>query len=166
MPTLTGKHLQLRPLPESSLPDLLVVYQETPDFFAALGDDVARLTLADIRFQWESAAAIPERRLLGVYQGVSGPLIGVADIHIGVPREDAASVWLLIQRQNQRQGYGQECMALIETWLIASQGVTTLCAIAAHNQEGFDFLQLQGFHSAGIDAVPPIGTGQAFWMCW
>ena len=65
-----------------------------------------------------------------------------------------------------RQPESEKCLALLEEWLIPGQGVTTLCAIAASNQEGISFLELQGFQRTGEPAPSPIGSGDAFWMCW
>lgn len=166
MTTLTGDYLELRPLPESDLPQLLKVYQGTPLYFDGLGYDVSRLTLGDVRAQWQAAHASPGRHLFGVYHIVTGLLIGAADVQTGAPRPGAAALWLLIWGGFQRQGYGQECLALLEEWLIPGQGVTTLCAIAASNQEGISFLELQGFQRTDEPAPSPIGSGDAFWMCW
>ncbi|NWG21743.1 MAG: GNAT family N-acetyltransferase [Chloroflexi bacterium] len=164
-PTLTGDYLELRVLPETDLPQLLKVYQGTPLYFDGLGDRADRLTLADVRAQWQAAHDAPDRVLLGVYHPVTGLLIGAADVQVGIPRPEAATVWLLIWGGFQRQGYGQECMALLESWLIPGM-VTTLCAIATNNDEGISFLELQGFRRTDQPADPPIGRGSAFWMCW
>ena len=166
MTILTGENLELRPLPEADLPTLLKVYQGTPLYFDALGIPTARLTLGEVRAQWQAAQANSARHLLGVYHIVTGLLIGVADIQIGTPRPDSAAVWLLIWGGFQRQGYGQDCMAMLEAWLIPNQGVETLCAIAAENEEGVSFLELQGFHRTGEPAQPPIAHGPSFWMSW
>lgn len=164
-PTLTGEYIELRPLAKRDLPHLLKVYQGTPLYFDGLGDRADRLTLDDVRAQWQRAQESPDRVLFGVYHPVTGLLIGAADIQIGAPRSDTAAVWLLIWGGFQRQGYGQECLALIESWLIPKY-VTTLCAIATHNEEGISFLELQGFRRTDLPAEPPIGRGKAFWMCW
>ncbi len=164
-PTLTGDYIELRLLPEHDLPRLLKVYQGTPLYFDGLGDRADRLTLDDVRAQWQRAQESPNRTLFGVYHPVTGLLIGAADVQIGAPRPDSAAVWLLIWGGFQRQGYGQECMALIESWLIPEK-VNTLCAIATHNEEGISFLELQGFRRTDLPAEPPIGRGDAFWMCW
>lgn len=162
---LTGEYIELRPLPERDLPNLLKVYQGTPLYFDGLGDRADRLTLADVRDQWTRAQQSPDRMLFGVYHPVTGLLIGAVDVQIGAPRSDAAAVWILIWGGFQRQGYGQECMALIESWLIPAKA-STLCAIAANNEEGISFLELQGFRRTDLPADPPIGRGMAFWMCW
>lgn len=166
MTTLTGEYLELRPLPEVDIPRLHKVYQGTPLYFDALGVRADRLTEADVRVQWLAAQSDPARHLFGVYHIVTGLLIGAADIRIGVPRAEAAGVWLLIWGGFQRQGYGQECMALLESWLISGQQVETLCAIAAENEEGLSFLDLQGFRRTDEPVDPPIGAGPSFWMCW
>lgn len=164
-PTLRGDYIELRPLPEDDLPRLLKVYQGTPLYFEGLGDRTDRLTLADVRAQWQRAQESSNRVLFGVYHPVTGLLIGAVDVQIGVPRPESAAVWLLIWGGFQRQGYGQECMALIESWLIPDK-VSTLCAIAANNEEGISFLELQGFRRTNLPAEPPVGRGAAFWMCW
>lgn len=166
MQTLTGEYLELRPLPESDLPQLLKIYQGTPLYFDGLGYDVARLTITDVRTQWKNAQRTEGRHLWGVYHIVTGLLIGAVDLQINLPRPEAATVWLLIWGGFQRQGYGQDCMALIEQWLIPGQGVNTLCAIASHNEEGISFLQLQGFYQTDEPATSPIASGNAFLMCW
>jgi RimJ/RimL family protein N-acetyltransferase len=163
---LIGEYLELRPLPETDLRQLLKIYQGTPLYFEGLGDRADRLTPEEVRAQWEAAQATPGRTLLGVYHIETGLLIGAADIQIGAPRADSAAVWILIWGGFQRQGYGQECMALLEHWLIPGQGVETLCAIAAANEEGLTFLEMQGFQRTGETAQSPIGRGNAFWMCW
>lgn len=165
MTTLITEYLELRPLPESDLPNVLKIYQGTPLFFDGLGDNAARLTLAEVHAQWQAAQA-PGRTLFGIYHSETGLLIGVADVQIGVPRPEAAGIWLLIWGGFQRQGYGQECMAALESWLISEQGVELLCAIATNNEEGLSFLQLQGFQQTDQAAPPPIGRGHAFWMSW
>ena len=165
MTTLRGDYLELRPLPETQLPALLKVYQGTPLYFDGLGYDVQRLTLADVRAQWQAAQTTPRRALLGVYHIVTDLLIGVADIQPDLPRPgDAAILLLLIWGGFQRQGYGQECMALLDEWLVAEQGAAPLWAIGTANEEGQSFLQLQGFAPTGEPAAPPIATGSAFWM--
>lgn len=163
VPTLTGDYLELRPLPEHDLPTLLKVYQGTPLFFEGLGDRAARLELAEVQAQWQAAQA-PDRALLGVYHSETNLLIGAIELRLGVPMPDAAALWLLIWGGFQRQGYGQECMALLEHWLAAQPGVTALYAMAANNDEGRSFLALQGFVPTGMPAEPPIGRGRAEWM--
>lgn len=54
-PILTGDYIELRPLPEDDLPRLLKVYQGTPLYFDGLGDRADRLTLDDVRAQWQRA---------------------------------------------------------------------------------------------------------------
>jgi hypothetical protein len=165
MTTLQGDYLELRPLPETDLPALLKVYQGTPLYFDGLGYDVQRLTLADVCVQWQAAQTTSERMLLGVYHIVTNLLIGVADVQAGAPQlGDAAILLLLIWGGFQRQGYGQECMALLEGWLAAEHSATSLWVIAADNEEGQSFLRLQGFIPTGEPAAPPIATGSAFWM--
>lgn len=166
MIVLTGEYLELRPLPEADLPNLLKVYQGTPLYFDALGQSAAALTLVDVRTQWQRAQSTPDRHLLGVYHIVTGLLIGAIDVWIGHPQPGAAALWLLIWGGFQRQGYGQDCMAMLEGWLIPGEGVETLCAIAAENEEGVSFLELQGFRRTDQPADSPIGQGRAFWMCW
>lgn len=166
MTTLTGEYLELRRLPETDLPHIWKVYQGTPLYFDALGMRVDDLTLADVRAQWTSAQANPQRTLFGVYHLVTGLVVGAADVTIGSPNPDSAAVWLLIWGGFQRQGYGQECMALLESWLLSEPGVTTLCAIAAENEEGLSFLELQGFRHTELLVDPPVGRGRSFWMCW
>jgi hypothetical protein len=57
-------------------------------------------------------------------------------------------------------------MALLESWLITGEGLETLCAIAAENEEGVSFLELQGFRRTDGPAPSPVGGGRTFWMCW
>src|SRR5262245_22278002 len=165
MTILQGDYLELRPLPEAHLPALLKVYQGTTLYFDGLGYDVQHLTLADVYAQWQAAQATPGRTLLGIYHIVTDLLIGVADVQAGAPRPgDAAILLLLIWGGFQRQGYGQECMALLDEWLASEHSAASLWAIAADNEEGQSFLRLQGFTPTGEPAVPPIAIGQAFWM--
>jgi hypothetical protein len=165
MTTLQGDYLELRQLPEAHLPALLKVYQGTPLYFDGLGYDVQRLTLADVREQWQAAQETSGRTLLGIYHIVTDLLIGVADVQAGAPRPgDAAILLLLIWGGFQRQGYGQECVALLAGWLADEHDAASLWAIGADNQEGQSFLRLQGFVSTGEPAAPPIGAGTAFWM--
>lgn len=164
MTTLIGDYLELRPLPQADLPALLKVYQGTPLYFDGLGDDASRLTLADVRAQWQAAGATPGRALLGVYHIETDLLIGAADVQEGVPEPGAAALWLLIWGGFQRQGYGQECVALLDAWLAEARGATVLYAIAAGNEEGRSFLRLQGFAPTGESAAPPIGRGRAEWL--
>jgi hypothetical protein len=165
MTTLQGDYLELRPLPEAHLPALLKVYQGTPLYFDGLGYDVQRLTIADVRGQWQAAQSTPGRTLLGIYHSVTDLLIGAADVQEGAPRPGhAALLLLLIWGGFQRQGYGQECMALLEGWLAAEHDAASLWAIGADNEEGQSFLRLQGFAPTGEPATPPIGAGNAFWM--
>jgi RimJ/RimL family protein N-acetyltransferase len=165
MPTLQGDYLELRPLPEAHLPALLKVYQGTPLYFDGLGYDVQRLTPDDVRAQWQAARTAPGRTLLGIYHIVTDLLIGVADVQAGAPRPgDAAILLLLIWGGFQRQGYGQECLALLDQWLAGEHSAGVLWAIAAGNEEGQSFLRLQGFAPTGEPAAPPIGAGNAFWM--
>jgi GNAT superfamily N-acetyltransferase len=163
---LQGEYLELRPLPENDIPSLLKVYEGTPLYFDALGGGIAALSLADVRAQWQAAQEAPDRHLLGVYHIVTGLLIGAADVQIGAPQPTSAAVWLLIWGGFQRQGYGQDCMAMLEEWLIGGGHAETLCAIAAENDEGLSFLELQGFQRTDMPAQSPIGRGRAFWMCW
>ena len=52
------------------------------------------------------------------FQGQDKPNEGMrADVQVGAPEVGSASVWLMIWGGFQRQGYGQECMALLEAWL-------------------------------------------------
>lgn len=166
MTVLTSEYLELRPLPEADLPSLLKVYQGTPLYFDALGHPPAQLTLADVRSQWDRVQRSPGHHLLGVYHSVTGLLIGGIEVRVGHPSPTSATIWLLIWGGFQRQGYGQDCMAMLEGWLIPDQGVETLCAIAAENEEGVSFLEMQGFHRTGEPAESPVGRGRAFWMCW
>ncbi|HEU4322996.1 MAG TPA: GNAT family N-acetyltransferase [Roseiflexaceae bacterium] len=163
VPTLTGDYLELRPLPEHDLPALLKVYQGTPLFFDGLGDRAARLDLAEVRAQWQ-ADQTPGRALLGVYHIETDLLIGAAELRLGVPAPDAAALWLLIWGGFQRQGYGQECMALLERWLVEQPGVAALYAVAGSNEEGRSFLALQGFAPTGEPTDPPVGRGAAEWV--
>jgi RimJ/RimL family protein N-acetyltransferase len=164
MTTLQGDYLELRPLPEADLPALLKVYQGTPLYFDGLGYDVQRLALADVRAQWQAAHAAPGRTLFGIYHIVTDLLIGAADIQAGAPQPgDAALLLLLIWGGFQRQGYGQECMALLDAWLAAEHAVVLRWAVTADNEEGLSFLQLQGFTPTGEPATPPIGAGNAGW---
>jgi hypothetical protein len=165
MTTLQGDYLELRPLPETHLPALLKVYQGTPLYFDGLGYDVQRLTLADVYAQWQAAQATTGRTLLGIYHIVTDLLIGVADVQAGAPRPgDAAILLLLIWGGFQRQGYGQECMALLEQWLASEHEAASLWTIGTDNEEGQSFLRLQGFAATGEPAAPPIGVGSAFWL--
>lgn len=164
MTTLTGDYLELRPLPEQDVPRLWKVYQGTPLYFDALGYDFKRLTADDVLAQWRTAQA-DGRTLFGVYHVVTGLLIGAADVQIDVPEPGAAALWLLIWGGFQRQGYGQECVALLEDWLIETHpNVGALYAIAADNEEGRSFLEMQGFQPTGAPAPSPIVGGRAFWM--
>jgi GNAT superfamily N-acetyltransferase len=162
---LADDRIELRPLPQTDLPELLRIYHATPAFFAAIGGAAERLTLQDVLAQWRAAQA-SGRALLGVYLSAAGRLIGVADVQVGAPREEAAALWLLIEASAQRRGYGQACMALIEAWLIPDAGVRTLCAAAGSNADGLSFLELQGFQITDEPAPPPVGEGQAIWACW
>jgi GNAT superfamily N-acetyltransferase len=163
---LTGTDIELRALPESDLAPLLEIYRGTPGYFAGIGDDAVRLGLADVREQWRAARERSGGHMLGVYRPASGPLIGVADVRLGAPRPDAAAVWLLIGGAFQRQGYGQECMALLEQWLITEMGASSLCAAVGSNEEALNFLALQGFQLTDEPAEPPVGAGRAVWACW
>jgi hypothetical protein len=164
MTSLQGEYLELRPLPEQHLPALLKVYQGTPLYFDGLGYDAQRLAPADVRAQWDAAQATPGRALLGVYHIVTDLLIGVADVQQEVPQPGAAAILLLlIWGGFQRQGYGQDCMALLEGWLLDGQD-GELWAIGTDNEEGLSFLHLQGFQPTGEPATPPIAAGRAFWM--
>jgi RimJ/RimL family protein N-acetyltransferase len=165
MPMLQGDYLELRPLPEDHLPALLKIYQGTPLYFDGLGYDVRRLTLADVRAQWRAAQDAPGGTLLGIYHIEADLLIGVADVQRAAPRPDAAAIrLLLIWGGFQRQGYGQECMGLLESWLLAEPSASVLWATAAANEEGLSFLRLQGFQATEEPATAPIGEGRAFWM--
>jgi GNAT superfamily N-acetyltransferase len=165
MTSLLGEYLELRPLLEADIPDLHKIYQGTPLYFDGLGDTASRLTLAEVRSQWQ-ANQVPGRYLLGAYHIVTGLLIGVAEVRINQPQLAMATVWILVWGGFQRQGYGQDMMALIESWLIPDQGVETLCTIASQNEEGLSFLQLQGFQVTDQITDPPIGRGQAFYAYW
>lgn len=165
MIALQSEYLELRPLPEADLPALLKVYQGTPLYFDGLRYSAPQLTLADVRAQWQAAQQTPERTLLGVYHNVTDLLIGVADVQRGVPQPGAAAILLLlIWGGFQRQGYGQDCMALIVEWLADDPAVETLWAVASENAEGLSFLEMQGFERSGMPAAPPIASGRAFWM--
>jgi RimJ/RimL family protein N-acetyltransferase len=164
MTTLEGEYLQLRLMPESDIRTLLKIYQGTPLYFDGLGDSAPRLTTDDVRAQWQAAQETPGRSLFGVYHIETGLMIGAVDIHVDAPEPGAATIWLLIWGGFQRQGYGQECMAMVEGWLNDEHSVDTLYAIAANNEEGRSFLHFQGFTPTGEDAVSPIGKGRAFWM--
>src|SRR5262249_3649650 len=135
MPILQGDYLELRELPEQDLPNLLKVYQGTPLYFDGLGYDVSRLALADVQGQYQ-AARQDGRCLLGVYHIVTGLLIGVADIQIKGPEPGSAAILLLlIWGGFQRQGYGQECLALLASWLNSEHSVGALYAVATANDE-------------------------------
>lgn len=162
MTSLTGDYLELRPLPERDLPVLLKVYQGTPLYFDGLGYDASTLTLAAVHAQWQAAHA-PGRTLFGAYHIVTGLLVGAVDVQQATPEPGAVAIWILIWGGFQRQGYGQECLALIEDWL-AGQGATLTHAIAANNDEGISFLALQGFAPTGVPAPSPIASGTAYWM--
>jgi RimJ/RimL family protein N-acetyltransferase len=163
MTTLQGEYLELRPLPEEHLPALLKVYQGTPLYFDGLDYNTQQLMLADVRAQWDAAQTTAGRALLGVYHIVTDLLIGVADVQRDAPQPGAAAILLLlIWGGFQRQGYGQDCMALLEDWLLESRG-GELWAIGADNEEGLSFLRLQGFQPTGEPATPPIASGRAFW---
>jgi RimJ/RimL family protein N-acetyltransferase len=166
MITLESSILLLRPLSMVDLPDLLHIYQATPAYFLALGDDPTRLTYDHVIAQWHAAETDDRRQLFGVYLRSSSTLIGVADVQIGQPRPDVAGIWLLIGQAFQRHGYGQDCLGLLEGWLIPGQGVETICAICAEDPASIEFLALQGFQRTDQVAVTPIGAGTAFWMCW
>lgn len=159
----TGDYVELRPLPEAHIPALLKVYQGTPLYFDGLGDRADRLTQAAVQAQWRAAQA-EGRALLGVYHIETDLLIGAADVRLDTPEPGAAALWLLIWGGFQRQGYGQECMALLERWLAETHAPQTLYAVAAANEEGLSFLRLQGFGPTGAPAQPVIGQGQAHWM--
>jgi RimJ/RimL family protein N-acetyltransferase len=165
MTILEGDDLALRPLPEADLPQLLKIYQGTPLYFDGLGCAASALALADVRAQWQAARDTPGRALLGVYHSATDLLIGVADVQVDAPQPGAAAIWvLLIWGGFQRQGYGQECLALLERWLAEEHGIGALWAVAGENEEGQSFLRLQGFRPTGEPATPPIGRGRAFWM--
>lgn len=164
MISLEGDYLTLRPLPETDLPQLLKVYQGTPLYFEGLGFDVGALTLEDVQAQWQLAHATPNRKLLGVYHIETNLLVGVADVQLGQPQPGDAAIWLLlIWGGFQRQGYGQECLALLDRWF-GEYGIEELWAVVAANEEGRSFFQLQGFHFTNVLAKPPIAHGRAFWM--
>lgn len=165
MTTLSTEYLELRPLPEADLPKLWKVYQGTPLYFDGLGMHVEQLSLADVRQQWERAQQ-PDHTLFGIYHQVTGLLIGAADVQLNLPRQGTGAIWLLIWGGFQRQGYGQECLAALEHWLLTEQAMTTLCAIASANEEGISFLELQGFQRSEEVAPTPVGRGASFWMCW
>lgn len=160
---LTGDYVELRLLPEAHIPTLLKIYQGTPLYFDGLGDRADRLTQAAVQAQWRAAQA-EGRTLLGVYHIETDLLIGAADVRLETPEPGAAALWLLIWGGFQRQGYGQECMALLEQWLAETHGAVTLYAIAAANEEGQSFLRLQGFGPTDTPAQPVIGQGHAHWM--
>lgn len=166
MTTLITEYLELRPLPEADIPRLWKVYQGTPLYFDGLGMHVEQLNLEHVRQQWQTAQQQAGRMLFGIYHTVTGLLIGAADVQLDTPRQGTGAIWLLIWGGFQRQGYGQECMAALEHWLLTDQGMTTLCAIASANEEGMSFLELQGFQRSNAPAPTPVGRGASFWMCW
>jgi len=161
MTELHGQQLVLRLLTESDLPDLLRVYQATPDYFGLAGP-----TSADVWQQWHLAQITPGRQLFGIYHRDVRQYIGAADVQIGVPQPETAALWILIESRWQHQGYAQECIAILEQWLISVQGVESLCAIASRTETSLRFLELQGFRETDTPAVAPVGSEPAFWMCW
>lgn len=166
MTHLVSGQLALQLLAESDLPNLLRVYQATPDFFTGSGGAPALPSLDDVRQQWQTAQLGSNRYLFGIYQQQTGQLIGAADVQIGVPQPETAALWILIEGSWQHQGYGQECIALLEHWLIAEQGVESLCAIASSSAACLRFLEFQGFRATDTDTIAPIAGMPAHWMCW
>lgn len=164
MIALEGDYLELRTMPESDIPALLKIYQGTPLYFDGLDYDVAQITLDDVHDQWQQAQESDNYYVLGVYHIETDLLIGVADVQLDMPQQGAASLWLLIWGGFQRQGYGQECLSLLQAWIQAAYHITDIYPIAANNKEGQSFLELQGFQPTGESATPPIGQGEAFWM--
>jgi N-acetylglutamate synthase-like GNAT family acetyltransferase len=103
--------------------------------------------------------------LLGIYQHAPNVLVGVADVQTDAPQPGAAAILLLlISAGFQHQGYGQDCMSLLQEWLAAEHDIEWLWAVATDDESGLRFLRNQGFETAEQPAVPPIGVGQAFWM--
>lgn len=159
MSTRQGDYLELRSLPQQDLPALLKIYQGTPLYFEAQGLKPAQLTLATVEQQWVHAQTIVGRELLGMYHLETNLLIGVLDHQYDYPFHGAHAIWLLlIWGGFQRQGYGQECMALI------THDHEDLWALASTNDEGHSFLGYYGFRDTNQQAPLPVGGGSSTWL--
>lgn len=162
---LEGETLILRPMTEADLPDLLKIYIGTPLYFDALGIRTETLTPDDVRTQWQAAQDMPGRTLFTIEHPVVGLLIGVADVQVNAPKQGVAAIWLLlIWGGFQRQGYGQEVAELLDEWLLEQEGIRDIMVVAANNEEGMSFWQLQGYEPNGETAAAPIRAAPAQWL--
>lgn len=162
---LEGDTLIIRPLAEKELPTLLKIYIGTPLYFEALGIRAERLTLEDVRAQWEDVQATPNRLLLGIEVPAVDLLIGVVDLQLHYPESGEATFHLLlIWGGFQRQGYGQEVTGLLEEWLDDRGDIQAVRVIAAPNEEGLSFWRMRGFAPDGTAAEAPIRQARAQWL--
>lgn len=160
---LEGPTIILRPIVAGELRRLHNIYVGTPLYFEAIG--INDISLADVEAQFQAAQATPGRVLLGVEVPAVDLLIGVIDLQTDYPQPGVAAIHLLlIWGGFQRQGYGQECVALIVDWLNERGGTDELRVIAAENAEGLRFWQQHGFTPSGDLATAPFRRAEARWL--
>lgn len=160
---IEGPTIILRPIIADELHRLQNIYVGTPLYFEALG--INDIGLADVEAQFQAAQSIPGRVLLGVEVPAVDLLIGAIDLQTDYPAPGVATIrLLLIWGGFQRQGYGQECVALIVDWLNERGGTDELRVIAAENAEGLRFWQQHGFMPSGERATAPFRRAEARWL--
>jgi len=167
IPPLADARLTITVLERHDVRALPALYRATPGFFAAYGVPLDERLDAAVAAQWQRCHdAMATHQLLALRRADAAALIGVIEVRHASPAAGAVLLWMLITQSQQRRGYGQAALALLETWLIRQAAIDRLCALGGDNPEGHTFLELQGFHRTNDRAPLPVGSGEADIWSW
>lgn len=143
--------VHFRPLTLEDAPLVHALYRESPAYFALIGMEIP--ALEDVVREISALAQDPRRRACLIQ--AHGEPVGYLDYKLHYPEEDAATLSLLLIRENlQGNGLGQAALAHLEEALAGS--VRRLYAVVyGQNPRARRFFQAQGYRFVK-DGGPPL----------
>ncbi len=130
------------------LEELTALYQENPQYFAAIGQEVPTENL------WEDLVAVPagksstDKCFLGFWDGEK--LVAVLEMVIDYPDENIAYVGLfMMSASRQRTGEGSRIMEEVFDWLRRDGYTWVELAYAYGNEQSENFWRKNGFVGNG-----------------
>lgn len=130
------------------LEELAALYQENPQYFTAIGQEVPTENL------WEDLVAVPagkssqDKCFLGFWDGAK--LVAVLEMVIDYPEENQAYVGLfMMSASRQRTGEGSRIMEEVFAWLRKDGYTKVELAYSYGNEQSENFWRKNGFVGTG-----------------
>lgn len=151
--------VRFRPISLDDAPLVHAIYRESPSYFAQIGMEIP--TLEDVVREISALAQDPRRRACLIQAQGGQPhsgyvqAVGYLDYKLHYPEEDAATLSLLLIRENlQGNGLGRAALTHLEEVLASS--VRRLYAVVyGQNPQARRFFQTQGYRFIK-DGGPPL----------